>query len=171
MIKKLTLQNLSDINKPNQPFKIIGKIIPTFSNGTWSYTEALFDNEYEKLFPNDDEQWEDYINNPNKTVFFYYDNTDCVGQVRLRKNWNGYALIEDIAVAKSHRKSGIGAKLIAKAIEWAKVNGLPGLMLETQDNNLLAFRFYNKLGFKIGGVDTMLYGNSDEVAVFWYMQF
>ena len=174
MIKEITKQNLQDINKPNQPFAIIGKIVPVYSDGAWSFTEYLFEKEYEYEFPNDEEQWEDYIGNPQKTVFFYYDNSDCVGQIRLRKNWNKYAYIEDIAVAKSHRKDGIGAKLITKAIEWAKSNDLCGLMLETQDTNLFACRFYSKLGFQIGAVDTMLYANCDnagEKAVFWYKKF
>ena len=175
MIKEITQQNLQDINKPNQSFPIIGKIIPVYLNGAWSFSECLFEKGYEKEYPSDEEQWEDYINNPDKTIFFYYNNTDCVGQIRLRKNWNKYAYIEDIAVAKNHRKTGIGTKLVSKAIEWAKSNDLCGLMLETQDNNLLACRFYSELGFQIGAVDTMLYANfdniSDEKAVFWYKKF
>lgn len=127
-----------------------------------------------KKYPDDDEQWESYIDNPEKIIFLYYDDSECIGQVRLRKNWNNYALIEDIAVSKSHRKSGIGKQLIEKSIEWAKENNLCGVMLETQDNNLLACRFYSKLCFRIGAVDTMLYSNfnnADEKAVFWYMKF
>jgi streptothricin acetyltransferase len=49
-----------------------------------------------------------------------------------------------------------------------------GLMLETQDINLAACRFYHRCGFVLGAVDTMLYGNcrnKDEKALFWYMQF
>ena len=174
MIIKITQQNLKDINKPNQSFTIIGKIIPVFSDGAWSYSERIFEKEHEKEYLSDDEQWEDYIDNPDKTVFLFYDNTDCVGQIKLRKNWNKYAFIEDIAVAKNHRKDGVGTKLISKAIEWAKSNDLCGLMLETQDTNLLACRFYSKLGFQIGAVDTMLYANFDnaeEKAVFWYKKF
>ena len=174
MIKEITQQNLPDVNKSNQPFPIIGKIIPVYSDGAWSFTECVFEKEYEKEYPLDDEQWEDYIGNPNKAIFLYYNNAECVGQIRLRKYWNKYAYIEDIAVAKSHRKNGIGSKLISKAIAWAKSNDLCGLMLETQDTNLLACRFYSKLGFQIGAVDTMLYANfdnNDEKAVFWYKKF
>ena len=174
MIKEITQQNLQDINKSNHPFPIIGKIVPVYSGGAWSFSECLFEKEYEKEYPNDEEQWEDYIDNPFKTIFFYYDNADCVGQIKLRKNWNEYAYIEDITVAKSYRKDGIGTKLITKAIEWAKSNDLCGLMLETQDTNLLACRFYRKLGFQIGAVDTMLYANfdnADDKAVFWYKKF
>ena len=60
------------------------------------------------------------------------------------------------------------------SIEWAKHKNLHGLMLETQDNNLIACKFYHNCGFKIGSVDTMLYANFEnnfEKAVFWYLRF
>lgn len=56
-----------------------------------------------------------------------------------------------------------------RIIEWAKHKNLHGLMLETQDNNLIACKFYHNCGFKIGSVDTMLYANFEnnfEKAVF-----
>jgi len=174
MIVELTHYNLQDINKANQPFDVIGKIIPEFTNGAWSFSEYIYKEPYEKSYENDEEVWEEYINNPDKIFFLYYDNDECVGQVRLQKNWNRYALIEDIAVSKSHRNKGVGSELVQKAIEWAKTKKLLGLVLETQDVNLLACRFYNKVGFQIGAVDTMLYANFDnahEKAVFWYMKF
>ncbi|HEB9964403.1 TPA: GNAT family N-acetyltransferase, partial [Campylobacter coli] len=64
--------------------------------------------------------------------------------------------------------------LINISIEWAKHKNLHGLMLETQDNNLIACKFYHNCGFKIGSVDTMLYANFEnnfEKAVFWYLRF
>lgn len=48
------------------------------------------------------------------------------------------------------------------------------MMLETQDTNLAACRFYHQCGFVLGGVDTMLYDNcpnNNEKALFWYIQF
>ena len=174
MIEKISLKNIHDINKPNHPFCVIGKIIPVFQNGMWSFTECIFEKPYEKYYPNDDEEYNTYIDNSEKTVFFCYDDINCIGQIRLRKYWNNYAFIEDIAVSQNNRGKGIGTQLIKKAVEWAKSKNLIGLMLETQDNNLLACRFYSKIGFQIGAVDTMLYtdfDNADEKAVFWYMKF
>jgi len=66
---------------------------------------------------------------------------------------------------------GLGTKLIDVAVQWTKNGGMPGLMLETQDTNLAACRFYQRCRFILGGVDTMLYQNfpnSDEKALFWY---
>ena len=161
------------MNKANQEFEIFGRIIPEFSGGMWTYTEEIYEDPYVKRYPDDTSDYTEYIDDPEKAVFLAYDEKECVGQIVLRKDWNGYAFIEDICVAAAARKNGIGTALMQKAEEWAKDIGLKGLALETQDNNLAACRFYAKYGFVIGAVDTMLYRNSGdrEYAVFWYLIF
>ena len=170
-IVKINHQNLADINKANQPFVIIGRIKPTFDNGNWSYTEEIYEQPYMKEYPEDSCDYAAYIDNSDKVIFFAYSEAECIGQIILKRDWNKYAFIEDICVAKSARGQGVGTALIQKAIEWAKNSNLKGLALETQDNNLLACRFYAKCGFVIGAVNTMLYKNFDneEFAVFWYL--
>lgn len=172
-IVEINRQNLSDINKANQPFAVIGKLKPTFRDGIWAYTEELYAHPYTKAYPDDDWDYAAYIDQPDKAAFLAYSQGECVGQIVLRKDWNQYGFIEDIAVAQMARGQGVGTALIQKAIEWAKEAGMGGLALETQDNNLLACRFYAKCGFHIGAVNTMLYRNfhSDEAAVFWYLKF
>ena len=53
--------------------------------------------------------------------------------------------------------------------------GLPGIMLETQNNNVAACRFYESCGFHLGGFDRELYRgitpDTDETALFWYLIF
>lgn len=178
-ILKINRHNLSDINKPNQPFEIIGRIKPIFADGIWTYTEELYAQSYmhprpiTKAYPNDAFDYATYIDNNDKTIFLAYSDTECIGQIVLKRDWNKYVFIEDICVAKSARGQGVGTGLIEKATEWAKNASLNGLAIETQDNNLLACRFYAKCGFVIGAVNTMLYRNFDneEFAVFWYLQF
>lgn len=172
-IVEINVQNLVDINKANQPFEVIGRIRPLFADGDWIYTEELYTHSYVKSYPNDDVDYSVYIDNPDKSIFLAYSNGQCVGQIILRKDWNKYAFIEDICVSQSARGQGIGTALIQKAAEWAKGAELDGLALETQDNNLLACRFYLKCGFVIGGVNTMLYKNfqPDEMAIYWYLRF
>lgn len=172
-IVEINRQNLVHINQPNQPFEIIGKIVPAFAGGRWTYTEEIYEQPEIKLYPDDTLDYDSYINNPDKKIFLAFSDTECVGQIVLRKDWNKYAYIEDICVAKLSRGQGIGASLIQKAVEWAKRSDLKGMALETQDNNLLACRFYAKCGFVIGAVNTMLYRNfdNDEFAVFWYLLF
>ncbi|MFT3653913.1 Streptothricin acetyltransferase A [Bacillus sp. B01(2024)] len=91
----------------------------------WTYTEEIFAEPYVKKY--DDEEIDvSYIEEEDKVVFFYYAENHCVGRSKLRSNWNGYALIEDIDVA--NRKNGVGTALLHKAIEWTKENHLCGLM-------------------------------------------
>lgn len=172
-IVKINQENLKDINKANQPFEIIGRINPTLAGGVWAYTEELYEQPYIKAYPNELCDYNVYIDNTDQTIFFAYLNAECIGQIVLKKDWNKYAFIEDICVAKTARGQGTGSALIQKAIEWAKESGSEGLALETQDNNLLACRFYAKCGFTIGAVNTMLYRNfhNGEFAVYWYLQF
>ena len=53
-IKKIDAVRFSDINIPNEPFSIIGKLYPEY-NGTWNYHVSLYPNEqrYEMTFPNE----------------------------------------------------------------------------------------------------------------------
>lgn len=175
-ILKLCAENLADINKANEPFDIVGCIKPYFVNNAWGYTEELYDIPYTKTYPSEDCDYSEYVDAPDKAVFLAYSEDACIGQIILRKDWNKYAFIEDICVAGASRGKGVGSSLIRKAAEWAIEKGLNGLALETQNNNLLACRFYAKCGFSIGAVNTMLYRNfdkpwSDEIAVSWYLTF
>ncbi len=116
------------------------------------------------------------LNRADKIIFLAYQDNECVGQIQLRRDWNLYAFIEDISVAAKSRGSGIGTALMQQAVCWTKEKGLKGLALETQDNNLLACRFYAKCGMKLGAVNTMLYRNfpkpwCDEIALYWYLTF
>ncbi|WP_276357677.1 GNAT family N-acetyltransferase [Cohnella caldifontis] len=173
MITRMTHENINDYNKSNESLVVFGRIIPIYENGNWTYTEEIFSEQYIKKYDNNDVDVS-YIEDKNKAVFFYYESNHCIGQIRLRTNWNGFAFVEDIAVASDWRLRGVGTELLMRAKEWATQNNQLGLMLETQDVNLSACRFYTKNNFVIGGVDTMLYTNfstKHEKAIFWYYKF
>jgi len=174
VIVQITNENICDINKVNEPFEIIGKIIPKYENDIWTYTEETSSEVHEKQYQNDVEDYEAYINNKDKIVFFFYDNNLCIGQIKMHKNWGKYVFVDEIFVSKNARGKGVGHSLINQAIEWAKQNQLMGLMLETQDNNLWSCRFYSKCGFQIGGIDDMIYANfpniANEKAIYWYLK-
>lgn len=173
MIIKMTHSNMNEFNKSNEGFIVSERIIPKYENDYWTYTEEIFSEQYYKQYENDEIDIS-YINEKGKAVFFYYDNNNSIGQIRLRSNWNGFALIEDIGIAKDWRQKGIGTALLEKAVEWAKQNNFAGLMLETQDVNVSACRFYAKNKFVIGAVDNMLYSTfptANEKAIFWYYKF
>lgn len=173
-IVEMTHANMTDLNRANQPFDLIGRLDIRFENGRWTHSEVLSDTVTRKQYPNyDGADAEDYIVSPDRVAYLAYDGDQCVGQILLAKTWNKYAHIEDISVAEAYRGRGIGTMLLSKAQEWAKVKQLNALSIECQDNNVLASRFYAKNGFVIGGVNTHLYAMlglpyAEEAAVFWY---
>lgn len=175
-IEELSAERMGDMNRANEEFAVIGRIVPALQDGVWTYTEELFERPWTKTYPAEETDWREYIGSEEKTAFLAYEGDDCIGQIVLRADWNRYALIEDIGVAQAMRGRGVGRALIGKAQDWAHEHDLCGLALETQDNNLSACRFYTACGFKIGAVNTMLYRNfdrpyCDETAVFWYKRF
>jgi len=176
-IVKLDRNNIDDIKYldiSNEPFEIIGRLIPRYNDGGWSVSEEIFDAPYEKTYPDDDIDFEEYIKNDGRAFFVYFCDNIYVGHIRIREYWNKNCFVDDIAVRRDFRRMGAGKKLIEQAMVWAKEKDLKGLMLETQDNNLVACRFYQKCGFALGAVDTLLYRNFDncgEKALFWYLCF
>lgn len=95
-----------------------------------------------------------------------------VGVVIVSRDWNGMGLVDCLAVDPNRRGAGIGAALIDKTKAWAKARGLPAVRLETQNNNLVACRFYERQGFALRGFDADLYRadmpGTREVALFLY---
>lgn len=95
------------------------------------------------------------------------------GYILASRSWNNYVQIDDFAVDSTVRRSGIGRLLMDAVADWARSQGLPGLRLETQTNNVAACRFYYRYGFRLGGFDTRLYTALDlarhETALFWYL--
>ena len=75
-------------------------------------------------------------------------------------------------VDRSYLRIGVGGELIKAAKKWVTQSELPGLMLETQDNNISGCKLYEKEGFMLGGYDKLLYRGTDphteEIALFWY---
>ena len=57
-------------------------------------------------------------------------------------------LLEDLIVAADFRYQGIGAKLLAEAVNWAECLGLKRLQLLADKNNLSALDFYQKQGWQ-----------------------
>lgn len=90
-------------------------------------------------------------------------------------HWNGFAHIDELAVDASARRKGVARSLLDVAQFWSRKRNLPGIMLETQNNNLAACRLYEGYGFVVGGVDHMRYRGIDpqtrEAAIFWYLMF
>ena len=91
-----------------------------------------------------------------------------------RESWRDTAVVWNILVDRACRRQGLGRELMNRAVAWAREQGLRGIVLEAQTNNLAACRFYQAMGFKLCGLDDHFYSNDDmgakEVAIFWWYE-
>ena len=173
-IAPLTLQDAASACFPNEPFPMIGRLLPVFSDSTWQYTEELLVAPGEKRYPDDNYNPLEFIDAEEKTMLVAYDQRTVAGRIVCSRKWNHFCFVEEIAVRQTYRGQGVGSALLAAAQAWAQAHHMPGFMLETQDVNLLACRFYIKQGFSLGAVDTHLYDltpSKGELALFWYKMF
>ncbi|OOZ91131.1 streptothricin N-acetyltransferase SatA [Bacillus cereus] len=181
LIRALETNDLDNLPEIDDSFIVNARLILSLSkvNRSIEYTVEEVPN-YEKSYlqnQNDNEElaYNEYINKPNQVIYIALLHNHIIGFVVLKKNWNHYAYIEDITVDKKHRTLGIGKKLVDQAKQWAKEGNMPGIMLETQNNNVAACKFYEKCGFIIGGFDFLVYKGfdmtNDEFAIYWYFHF
>jgi streptothricin acetyltransferase len=173
-IREICRENFTQINRCDNSFLVENKYRLHAQNDEIFYSLEPA-RRFFKHYPPEELDFAGYIGNPEKTVFFAYVDHQLAGQIILRKNWNCYAYIEDIAVDSSYRRRGIGWRLMEKAVEWSKLKRLPGIMLETSNVNITACLFYERFGFKLGGFDRYLYQavmpETEEVAMYWYLVF
>jgi len=175
VIEELAADNIPDRNKSDSEFVIDSKVVPRYENGKLTYSIINVPAHKKHYEPEAPDFYRPFISSPDKKGFLAYVDGQAAGQLLLRRNWNRFAWIEDIRVDVKFRRQGIGKALLASGREWAGKNGFPGIMLETQDTNVKACRFYKSCGFVLGGFDTYLYHAAtlyaDEIALFWYLVF
>ncbi|SHE80294.1 GNAT family N-acetyltransferase [Chryseobacterium sp. OV279] len=82
------------------------------------------------------------------------------------RTWNNSFYIENILISEQFRRNGAGAQLIKNAVREARHLNCRIIELETQNTNYLAIQFYRRMGFSITGINTRLYENPEETAVF-----
>jgi ribosomal protein S18 acetylase RimI-like enzyme len=114
------------------------------------------------------------------TIFFAevgasHDPPLLAGRIKMMRWWNQFAYVEDLVVKPEYRGIGIGRLLLERGIQWARENNFPGVMLETQDDNVPACTLYQSCGFVLSGFDRSIYKainpSTKETALYWYLIF
>nr|WP_315029316.1 GNAT family N-acetyltransferase [uncultured Chryseobacterium sp.] len=99
--------------------------------------------------------------------FGAYVNDELVGwMICEQRTWNNSFYIENILIDEKYRRQGTGVMLIKNAIKEARQLNSRVIELETQNTNYPAIQFYRRMGFAITGVNTRLYANTEEIALF-----
>lgn len=172
-IRQMDSQSLYQVDQFNRTFTVISKLILNIEAGSLTYTISPVP-PYEKELSIDAEDYTTFIDNPQKVIFFADIQGKPTGQIKVVPWWNKLAYIEELVVNPEYRGKGVGRALLNSAIDWTKRQHFPGIMIETQDNNVPACRLYEKCGFVLGGFDQYAYKNlitNLEIALYWYLFF
>lgn len=162
-IKRIAEDTKNDINIPNEPFTLWGKMIPTYDGNKWAYITKKFEESKirEMVFPNENYDFDAL----KKECFFvgaYNECRKCVGLGIYRHDSLKYLYLDDLKVCKDYRGLGIGELLLDEGKKIASENSYRGIYTIGQDNNLSACLFYIKSGFVIGGFNTHVYGGTNQ---------
>ncbi len=172
-IEQVNSQNKSHVDNFDRKFTVKEKIALSMEDGKLTYSIVPVP-PYEKEIPVDEvEDVNSFIDNDEKIIFLAFVDNQLAGQIKMIRWWNGYAYIDDLIVNPQYRGLGVGKSLIAEAVRWSKERRFPGIMLETQDDNVSACKLYQSCGFILGGFDAYTFKNikPNEIALFWYLVF
>jgi ribosomal protein S18 acetylase RimI-like enzyme len=105
---------------------------------------------------------------------------EAVGAAAMVYDTPGLALLEgrrdlaaiwDIRVAPAWRRRGVGTDLFAATERWARARDCTALKVETQNINVAACRFYEKLGCELRAANRDAYPRlKSEVQLLWYKE-
>ncbi|ANF51636.1 streptothricin acetyltransferase [Chryseobacterium glaciei] len=119
--------------------------------------------------------WEttsDDINELNTIIeqghsFGAFENEELIGWIICDfREWNNSLFIENMLISEKFRGQNIGKLLIKNINREARELQCRIVELETQNTNYSAIKFYQKAGFTITGINTKLYDDSTETALF-----
>jgi len=78
------------------------------------------------------------------------------------------AALWDIRVSPQPRRQGVGSALFQRAAGWARRKGCLQLIVETQNTNVQACRFYERQGCRLHAIRTAAYPEfPDEIQLLW----
>lgn len=99
---------------------------------------------------------------PNDYCWGAYDGETLVAvALGEAQDWNRTVAVWEFHVAPAYQRQGIGRRLMAEVAARARAAGRRSLVLETQNTNVPAIRFYRRAGYRLEGVDISYYTNED----------
>ena len=173
IIHKTDLLNAPKANMFSRKFDVKSRIVLEIENEELAYSVKDVE-PYERDIPAQDADY-GFGDTPAPVVFFADVGGKLAGRIRMVTWWNQFAYVDDIVVNPEYRGAGVGRALLEHGIQWARENNFPGVMLETQDDNVPACMLYQKYGFVLSGFDRNVYKaispNTKETALYWYLIF
>ena len=172
IIRKIDQAESSQTKSFSRKSMVTSRLIPGIENEKLVYTIAPVE-PYERDIQAEEVDYG--FDEAGPTVFFAEADGKLAGRIKMLRWWNRFAYVEDLVVNPEYRGLGIGRRLLARGIQWARENDFPGVMLETQDDNVPACTLYKSCGFVLSGFDRNVYKavnpHTKEVALYWYLIF
>ncbi|HSJ86360.1 MAG TPA: GNAT family N-acetyltransferase [Anaerolineales bacterium] len=171
-IRKIDPQESPQTNSFSRTSMVNSRLVLRIENEELVYTIVPVE-PYERNVPAEDVDYG--FDDTGPTIFFAEADGHLAGRIKMLRWWNRFAYVEDLVVNAQYRGMGVGRKLLERGIQWARENNYPGVMLETQDDNVPACMLYQSCGFVLSGFDRNVYKainpNTREIALYWYLIF
>ncbi|HET6823398.1 MAG TPA: GNAT family N-acetyltransferase [Anaerolineales bacterium] len=171
-IRKTEQQKSSQTKSFLRKFTVNSRLVLGIENETLVYSIVPVE-PYERDIPTADTDYS--FDEEGPTIFFAEADGKLAGRIKMLQWWNRFAYVEDLVVNPEYRGMGIGRMLLERGIQWAREYEFPGVMLETQDDNVPACTLYQRCGFVLSGFDRSVYKaihpNTKETALYWYLMF
>jgi len=172
-IRKIETNESPQTKSFSRKSMVNSRLVLGIENEKLVYTIVQVDEPYEREVPAQDTEYG--FDEAGSTIFFADVDGNLAGRIRTLKWWNQFGYVEDLVVNSEYRSMGIGRKLLERGIQWSRENDYPGVMLETQDDNVPACTLYQSCGFVLSGFDRNVYKainpNTKETALYWYLLF
>ena len=150
----------------------------------WKLTEEPVEPPYVKDYDDTEDQrpvrWLRRWDISNWAVFAALDDGVRIGgavvawnttDVDMLEGRDDLAVLWDLRIRPERRGQGIGSRLFAHAVRWARERGCSQLKIETQNFNVRACKFYAARGCHLGGVHPNAYREyPNEVQLLWYLE-
>jgi streptothricin acetyltransferase len=171
-IRKIDSQESPQTKSFSRKSTVNSRLVLRIENEKLAYTIEPVE-PYERDVPVEDVDYGFDATGP--VIFFAESDGNIAGRIKMMRWWNRFACVEDLVVNPEYRGMGVGRRLLERGIQWARENGFPGVMLETQDDNVPACMLYQSCGFVISGFDRNVYKainpDTKETALYWYLIF
>ena len=98
-----------------------------------------------------EEMFRQLLASPNSHLFFLMKDEQIAGMLTVgiyHSPTGGKAWIEDVVVDETFRGQGLSKLLVAHAIEFTKLQGIPSLMLTSNPKRIAANKLYQAMGFE-----------------------
>lgn len=130
--------------------------------------------DYDSIPGNRPAEWATHFDTENWQLFSAFEADERVGGAiafiidKSGSNTTQTAELWDLRVAPLRRRSGVATRLFASVESWAVNNECSALLIETQNINVAACRFYQRQGCTLHSVQTHTYPEfPDEIRLVW----